>query len=593
MKSRITLKINPQIFLTALAIIMLGIASSKATLLLYEGFNYPPGTDSLVGQTGGFGWGGSAWSKQIESGLSAGQDNININYVGAAAFGSYPSTGLGLQMFNNNNGSSPAQKDLLASRQLAGLAVPAHGTIWYSYLFRQGNAGSGGNNSSYFTSGIKMNNTAAKNGAGEYMATFPCVPHFLSDNTQTPEGFSLTSYYQSAPQLTVGQTYLIICKFSNLNDFDFYDPPFGQAGGTNWVLSLSNYEAVVASGPISESVLNTNNTLIQTTTGDDFGVAFGNTNFVQFSANTEYGFNDQPEFAEFKIFDDLTNWLDTVPANYGGKVINVQIRGKIYGIPSPSYAHAGAIPNDTNTFWNGIQLSGQGNETDAGGTFNLNYSDNTASAVTLTTPPAYPYNELYANTYNGHGGNWATNSDGSSCADLLGAWFDGGGGNGNFMTLSNLPPSTSFRLYCYSSSDFPSTCGVFSCATNFPYSQSSVAPGTPHLLTQGVDYLVFNNVVSGADGTLTIYYQHNFSGFQIQAQQSPLPASPALSIQYQGGQVIASWPLASGNFHLQYTTSLSPVNWLNDPNVAGTNGSVISVTEPISTGNRFYRLAYP
>jgi len=160
------------------------------------------------------------------------------------------------------------------------LAVPANGTIWYSYLFRQGNAGSGGNNSSYFTSGLKMNTTAAKNADGEFMGTFPCVPHFLSDNTQTPEGFSLTSYYQSSPLLTVGQTYLIICKFSNLNDFDFYDPPFGQAWGTNWVLSLSNYEAIVASGPISESALNTNNTLIQTTTGDDFGVAFGSTNFV-------------------------------------------------------------------------------------------------------------------------------------------------------------------------------------------------------------------------------------------------------------------------------------------------------------------------
>jgi hypothetical protein len=73
------------------------------------------------------------------------------------------------------------------------------------------------------------------------------------------------------------------------------------------------------------------------------------------------------------------------------------------------------------------------------------------------------------------------------------------------------------------------------------------------------------------------------------------PARPqiSLSIQRSGTNVTLSWP-SSGAYHPQATPSLTgTVTWSNVTQTLTTNGSLVSVTLPIATGQRYFRLQNP
>jgi hypothetical protein len=70
------------------------------------------------------------------------------------------------------------------------------------------------------------------------------------------------------------------------------------------------------------------------------------------------------------------------------------------------------------------------------------------------------------------------------------------------------------------------------------------------------------------------------------------PGAPLLSITHnsQLSTITISWPSLSTGFGLQQNLNLLTTNWTSVPQVPNDNGTNKSVTLPISTGNRFYRL---
>jgi len=72
------------------------------------------------------------------------------------------------------------------------------------------------------------------------------------------------------------------------------------------------------------------------------------------------------------------------------------------------------------------------------------------------------------------------------------------------------------------------------------------------------------------------------------------PGAPSLRIARSGGFAILSWPVTALNWHLQETTDLTlPNSWsaVTQPTVS--NGAQVSVSVPITAGQKFFRLTSP
>jgi hypothetical protein len=69
---------------------------------------------------------------------------------------------------------------------------------------------------------------------------------------------------------------------------------------------------------------------------------------------------------------------------------------------------------------------------------------------------------------------------------------------------------------------------------------------------------------------------------------------PNLQAASSGGQIVISWPTASGSYTLEMTDSLSPpVSWSPAPESQVPNGQQTTVTITSGSGNKFYRLRSP
>jgi len=71
--------------------------------------------------------------------------------------------------------------------------------------------------------------------------------------------------------------------------------------------------------------------------------------------------------------------------------------------------------------------------------------------------------------------------------------------------------------------------------------------------------------------------------------------TPRLSVTRSNNCVIVSWPLPGDGWVLQYTNALPqvPAPWPHISPPYQTNGTKLQFTEPVSAGNRFYRLKKP
>jgi hypothetical protein len=65
-----------------------------------------------------------------------------------------------------------------------------------------------------------------------------------------------------------------------------------------------------------------------------------------------------------------------------------------------------------------------------------------------------------------------------------------------------------------------------------------------------------------------------------------------LSISRSGSQAIISWSASATPFVLQQTSNLSGT-WTASGATQTTNGGIISVTVPATSGYQYYRLYYP
>ncbi len=95
------------------------------------------------------------------------------------------------------------------------------------------------------------------------------------------------------------------------------------------------------------------------------------------------------------------------------------------------------------------------------------------------------------------------------------------------------------------------------------------------------DEAVFNVALSQAQ--IQTVMAGNFSAFITQPP-------PQLSIGSSAGNVALNWPAAQAAYQLQSTASLAPSSWSNVTNLPAQNGSAQTVTLPVGSGTRFFRL---
>jgi hypothetical protein len=65
---------------------------------------------------------------------------------------------------------------------------------------------------------------------------------------------------------------------------------------------------------------------------------------------------------------------------------------------------------------------------------------------------------------------------------------------------------------------------------------------------------------------------------------------PTLSISIVGGNVVLSWPANLPNFQMQSKTDLSAAGWSNIATRPTSNGSMLSVSVPLTSGDQFFQL---
>jgi DNA-binding beta-propeller fold protein YncE len=96
------------------------------------------------------------------------------------------------------------------------------------------------------------------------------------------------------------------------------------------------------------------------------------------------------------------------------------------------------------------------------------------------------------------------------------------------------------------------------------------------------------SVFAADDGSHSILYNPTF--IAIQPGLSLSVVRPTLIITASGTNAVISWPVAAGNFNLEYTTNLSNPNWLTGSITPVTISGNFVVTNGIGASTRFFRL---
>ena len=114
----------------------------------------------------------------------------------------------------------------------------------------------------------------------------------------------------------------------------------------------------------------------------------------------------------------------------------------------------------------------------------------------------------------------------------------------------------------------------------------SDADGVP-LPTTGRTVALTNCVIYAQDSSGAVpgsaqYYSGTISNVA--------PPMPALAFTLSGRQLVTSWPTSFQGLTLQYATNLPASAWTAVATTPAVVGQQFAVTNPISAGNRFYRL---
>jgi hypothetical protein len=93
--------------------------------------------------------------------------------------------------------------------------------------------------------------------------------------------------------------------------------------------------------------------------------------------------------------------------------------------------------------------------------------------------------------------------------------------------------------------------------------------------TNVITVTAYNTVSNTAQATLTVIYN-----------------PPALGIVHQSNNIVLAWPTSAAGFILEYATNLPTTNWFMDTSSPYIVNGQYTVTNTVSTGTRFYRLAH-
>ena len=80
---------------------------------------------------------------------------------------------------------------------------------------------------------------------------------------------------------------------------------------------------------------------------------------------------------------------------------------------------------------------------------------------------------------------------------------------------------------------------------------------------------------------------------KVDGQPMPVISPPLSGTVTNGTNLSLSWPSGASGFSLQQNTNLGSTNWTAYAGNVSSNASTVTVTMPISTGNKFFRLVHP
>lgn len=84
------------------------------------------------------------------------------------------------------------------------------------------------------------------------------------------------------------------------------------------------------------------------------------------------------------------------------------------------------------------------------------------------------------------------------------------------------------------------------------------------------------------------------SGFWSHFVVVEVPGAPPLALSYSGDNAILSWLLPADGFTVESSVDISGAgSWKPISSDPATNNGIVSVTFPITPGNRFFRLRKP
>ena len=85
-------------------------------------------------------------------------------------------------------------------------------------------------------------------------------------------------------------------------------------------------------------------------------------------------------------------------------------------------------------------------------------------------------------------------------------------------------------------------------------------------------------------------YNIRLTDAEISALATPPVQAPPLKILLSANGIVLSWPAAATGFNLETTVQLSPASWLPVANPPIGSGNDFTLTLPVESGARFYRL---
>jgi hypothetical protein len=246
MKAKLTLVLGLVVLISTTATPQL-----QAQATAYEGFNYGNGQSITAITSTATGLGN--WTSTT-GGIVGTTDSTGLT------FGSLAVSGGSLDVTQPSAGQDNTWQFLSAP---VTSSIADGSTLYTSYLFKF--TGPNGGYGAADNFGLSVGNDT---GPDHTMAALLQA----YDNQEARIGYTDTENTSFASgNIFDGATYMIIGKWTNLG---------GASSGTEWILSLADFQAITAAGPVTEAALNANN-MATGTTGPFTAGSFGLSQFVK------------------------------------------------------------------------------------------------------------------------------------------------------------------------------------------------------------------------------------------------------------------------------------------------------------------------